>query len=97
MNQIPRRDRYAEEEDRIREIVGQHPVPSFVTGFQVRLGDIDGDPAVWIVFKTIRDAEPEGEELERQVAQRSALRNAVHSELLDALDNRYPYIRFEPV
>ncbi len=96
MNPIPRRDRYAEEVARIRKIVERHPLPNFVTGFDVRLGEFDGDPAMWIVFKTVGGGdELVGAEMDRRLDGREALRQAIQTDLLDAVDDRFPYFRFE--
>ncbi len=91
MNQIPKRDRYAEEVARIREIVARHPLPDFVTGFDVRLGEFDGDPAMWIAFKLAHDVTGPGPEL----SELQRLRQAVQADLFDNFDDRYPYFRFE--
>jgi hypothetical protein len=95
MNQIPKRDRYAEEVARIREIVGRHPLPDFVTGFDVRLGELDGDPAMWVVFKLHNMVVPEDVALAKRSRVQLALRQAVTRDLLDIVDDRYPYIHFE--
>ncbi len=95
MNQIPKRDRYAEEMARIREVVSRQALPDVVTGFDVRLGEFDGDPALWVVFKLHDAPEPEGEALERRTRALASLRQAVTRDLLDAIDDRYPYLRFE--
>ena len=43
-----RHDRIAE---RVRAVVERHALPDFITGFEVRFGEFDGDPAMWVVFK----------------------------------------------
>jgi hypothetical protein len=91
MNQIPKRDRYAEEIARIRDVVGRHPLPNFVTGFDVRLGEFDGDPAMWIAFKLAHDVPGPGPE----ITELQRLRQAVQADLFDNFDDRYPYFRFE--
>ncbi len=78
-----------------REIVSRHPLPDFVTRFEVRLGEFDGDPAMWIVFKTL-PAPPVGSStFERHVDGIGALIAAVQPDLLDAFEDRFPYFRFE--
>jgi hypothetical protein len=94
MNQIQKRDRYAEETTRIREIVSRHPLPNFVTGFDVRLGEFDGDPAMWIAFKTIENNVDDAR-LQEQMAELEVLRKAVQADLLNEIEDRYPYFRFE--
>ena len=96
MNQIPRRDRYSEEENRIREIVERHALPDFVTGFDVRLGDIEGDPAMWIVFRTDGDLKPNDPELPRWIAEIHALETAIKHDVFTSDEERFPYFRFEP-
>ena len=48
MNHVPRRNRDSDQIARIREVVSRHALPEFVTGFDVRLGEFDGDPAMWM-------------------------------------------------
>jgi hypothetical protein len=93
MNQIPKRDKYAEEIARIREIVGRHALPEFVTGFDVRLGEFDGDPAMWITFHTTEAGSDA--ELNRQVAEVATLRQKVQTDLLEAFEDRFPYFRID--
>jgi len=78
-----------------REIVGRHALPDFVTRFEVRLGEFDGDPAMWIVFKMVPGPEGWNPETERRVDGISALTKAVQPDLLNAFEDRFPYFRFE--
>ncbi len=87
--------RYDEIVRTAREIVGRHPLPDFVTGFDVLLGEFDGDPAMWIVFKTLPEPPGWNPEVERRVPLMGALTDAVEPDLLDAFEDRFPYFRFE--
>lgn len=78
-----------------REIVGRHKLPDFIVGFDVRLGDFDGDPAMWIVLKTAPGPTSWGPELDRQVKAIQTLKEAIRPDLLAAFDDRYPYFRVE--
>ena len=78
-----------------REIVGRHVLPDFVTGFDVRLGEFYGDPAMWIVFKTLPEPPGWNPEVERRVPLMGALIDAVEPDLLGAFEDRFPYFRFE--
>lgn len=86
--------RYDEIVAKAREIVSRHPLPDFVTGFDVRLGEFDGDPAMWIVFKTLPEPPGWNPEVERRVPLIGALMDAVEPDLLRAFEDRYPYFRF---
>ena len=94
MNQVSRHDRYEDEVARIREVVEQHPRPSFVTGVDVKLGEFDGDPAMWIIFsiQPKQDGTP-ADRLQRAQMLRG-LRKSVQSDLLDRFELRFPYFRF---
>ena len=94
MNQILKPDRDAEEIARIRAIVARHALPGLVTGFDVQLGEFNGDPAMWVKFHTVEEA-PGTEAFEQQIAQMSALRESVQTDLLADIDNRFPFFRFD--
>lgn len=96
MNHVPRSNRHAEEIARIREVVSRHSFPPFVDGFDVELGEFAGDPAMWIVFRTIGEDPAEGDDLQRRVEERIALKATVRDDLLDEIDDRWPYFRFTP-
>ena len=81
--------------DTARQIVGRHALPDFVTQFEVRLGEFDGDPAMWIVFKTLPEPPGWSLEFERRVDGISALKKSVQPDLLKAFEDRFPYFRFE--
>ena len=80
---------------KVRDIVGRHKLPDFVVGFDVRLGEFDGDPAMWIVLKTASGPTSWGSELEQQVEAIRLVKEAIRPELLEAFDDRYPYFRVE--
>lgn len=81
---------------RIRSIVEERALPEFVVGFDVELGEFDGDPALWIIFQT--DAESPENQAARweRAATRNRLVHDLHGPLLDGADGRYPYYRFLP-
>lgn len=78
-----------------RDVVARHPLPDFVTRFEVRLVKFDGDPAMWIVFKTVPEPPGWSPEFKRRVDGIAALTKAVHPDLLDAFEDRFPYFRVE--
>jgi len=81
--------------EKVREIVGRHALPDFITGFDVHLGEFDGDPAPWIAFKIVPGPGKLTPETERRVEHITALQDALIPELLEEFDDRYPYFRFE--
>lgn len=93
MNQIPKRDRHGEEVARIREIVGRHALPDFVTGFDVRLGEFDGNPAMWITFHTSEATSVE--EIDQQLSALSGYRQNIQTDLLDSVEDRFPFFRID--
>ncbi len=78
-----------------RDVVSRHELPDFIVGFEVRLGDFDGDPAMWIVLRTAPGPTTWGPELERQVEAIRIVKDAIRPDLLEAFDDRYPYFRVE--
>ena len=87
--------KYDEIVAKAREVISRHPLPDFVTRFEVRLGEFDGDPAMWIEFKTLPEPPGLSPEFERRVDGISALKKAVQPDLLEAFEDRFPYYRFE--
>ena len=81
--------------EKAREVVGRHALPDFVTRFEVRLGEFDGDPAMWIVFKMLPEPPIGSPAFEQQVNGISAIVAAVMPDLLEAFEDRFPYFRFE--
>lgn len=95
MNEIRRHDREAEEIARIREIVERHrPFPDFVIGFQIELGEFDGEPSMWILFQTVGERPADPTERRQRVEQLRMMKDAIHQELLAEISDRYPYYRF---
>ena len=89
-----------EDTRRVEETVRKHPLPPFVTGFDVEYGDdYSGDPALWVLFK-LRDGgvpiTPRLEEIQPQIDEMNRLVSAVRSDLLDLFPDRWPYFRFVP-
>lgn len=81
--------------EKAREVVGRHALPDFVTRFEVHLGEFDGDPAMWIVFKMLPEPPIGSPAFEQQVNGISAIVAAVMPDLLEAFEDRFPYFRFE--
>ncbi len=86
--------RYDEIVAKARDVVSRHPLPDFVTGFDVQLGEFYGDPAMWIVFKTLPEPPGWNPEVQRRVPLIGALMDAVQPDLLEAFEDRFPYFRF---
>ena len=90
----------AKDVQRIEETVRSHPLPPFVTGFDVEYGDdYSGDPALWVLFK-LKDGgvpiTPRLEEVQPQMDEMNRLVSAVRSVLFDLFPDRWPYFRFVP-
>jgi hypothetical protein len=101
MNEIRRRDRDAEQIARARQVVSGHPMPDFISGFDVRLGESDGDPALFVIYWTRDDNENWlelflSEEWERRAKEYRKLDDAVIPRLIDVLEDRYPYSLLVP-
>jgi hypothetical protein len=76
---------------RVEEAVRRHPLPPFVTGFEVGYGnDYDGDPACWITFKLV----PNDWSPEQRVEALRKLMDAVRPDLMQVLQDRWPYFHF---
>ena len=88
-------DRENDEINRIREVVSRHRLPDMVTGFDIRLGDFDGDPAMWIEFKLREDIKGRISENMPKLAALEALRKVVQDDLFGEFHERYPYFRFK--
>jgi hypothetical protein len=80
---------------KVREIVARHPLPDFILDLDVRLGDTDGDPAMWLAFQTTPDPGHWNAEVARRVVAINALQDALMPELLSAFEDRFPYFRYE--
>lgn len=80
---------------KVREIVDRHTLPDFIRGYDVRLGEFDGDPALWVVFRVTPGPDRLNAEVNRRVAAMKALHAALRPELLEAFEDRFPYFRSE--
>lgn len=92
MNEIRRPDRSTEEIARANEIVSRHPLPDFISRFEVQLGTMDGDPALYIYFyeRPVR-RESSAEEVFRRSEALGRLDAALLPELFDGFPDRLPY------
>ena len=97
MNHILTRNRVEAEVAQIRAIVDRYPFPDFITGYDVRLGEFDGDPAVWIEFDVLpREDQSEAAAVARAEAT-ARIRHQVGRYLIDEIEDRFPYFRFRAV
>lgn len=82
----------------MEDVVRKHPLPRFVTGFDVEYGDDhDGDPAMWVLFKVDEEGVPRTprlEEISPQIDAMNQLVSDVRSDLFNVLPDRWPYFRF---
>ena len=95
MTKFEHRDRLADEIALINEIVAGHSLPPFVTGYDVRLGEFDGDPALWVEFKLDADITSATPDRREKLDALERLRKGVQSDLLDAFETRFPYFRYK--
>ena len=82
-------------EKRVRAVVERHPLPDFIIGFEVRFGEFDGDPAMWIAFKRTPGPGRMTPEIDRRVEAMNALEDALLPELLEAFEDGSIYFRYE--
>ena len=82
---------------KVQEVVGRHKLPDFIVGFDVRLGDVDNDPAIWVVFRIAPGPNEWGPEAERHVTAMRSLQDTLMPELLEAFEDRFPYFRYEAI
>lgn len=82
--------------EKVREIVGRHALPDFITGFDVRLGESDSGPAFWIAFRVVAGPTFDYPDVEEQVSKIIALEKDLMPELLSSFDEHMPYFRYEP-
>ncbi len=87
--------RHDQIEKRVRAVVERHPLPDFIIGFEVRFGEFDGDPAMWIAFKRIPEPGRMTPEITRRVKAMNELENALRPELLEAFEDGSIYFRYE--
>ncbi len=83
---------------RVEEAVRRHPLPPFVTGFDVEYGDDhDGDPALWVLFKLKEGGvpiTPRIEEIRPQIDEMNRLVSDVRSDLVGIVPDHLVYARF---
>ncbi len=95
MNTVWRRPKPDEEIAKIQEIVDRHAFPPFLTGYDVRLGEFDGEPALWVEFKLADDITTATPEYKSKLSAIIELQAKIRQDLLDAFDDRYPYFRLK--
>ena len=78
---------------KVRGTVDGECLPSFLHGYDVTPGDIEGDPAVWVTFYAEPDDGRIHPQLRQQVDAIHALKGRLRRALLDVLDEHMPYIR----
>lgn len=81
--------------DRVRAVVEQHSLPDFIIGFDVRLGEFDGDPAMWVTFNMIPGPGRMTPEITRRVRAMNALEAALLPSLLEAFENGSVYFHYK--
>lgn len=87
--------RHDQIEKRVRAVVERRPLPDFIIGFEVRFGEFDGDPAMWIAFKMIPGPGRMTPEIDRRVKAMGALEDALLPGLLEAFEDGSVYFRYE--
>lgn len=80
---------------RVRAVVERQPLPDFMTGFDVRLGEFDGDPALWVIFKLIPGPDQMSPEIKRRVRAMAVLEEALLPGLLEAFEDGAVYFHYE--
>ncbi len=81
--------------DRVSAVVERHSLPDFIVGYEVRLGEFDGDPAMWIAFKRTPGPSRMTPEVDRRIKAVNALEDALLPELLAEFDDTSVYFRYE--
>lgn len=95
MNKIRRTDSQADEVERLTALVKQHPLPDFVTGFVFEFGDVQGEPAVGIVFQLAHDLPSAASDAQRWIGEANALADDIRKHIIDSGETRFPYARFD--
>ena len=94
MNEIRRIESETDEIARMRAMMERFPLPDFVVGYTIELGEFDEEPAVWVRFETTHRF-PESREQGMAIGkQLSELSTSARSYLRDNFPSRYPYFRF---
>ena len=84
--------RAANEIARAREIVSRFELPDFITGFDIELGEMEGEPALHVVYAAAPfDGPPDMEEVLRRADAYGQIDQIILTELLHAFDDRVPY------
>ncbi len=92
MNEIRRPIRDADEIARAREIVSRHELPDFIVGFDIELGVVEDQPALYVVYSAKPyDGQPEMDEVLRRADAYGQIDQIILTELLHAFDDRLPY------
>ncbi len=78
-----------------RNIVGRHPLPDFIKGFDVEFAEFDGDGAIYVIYKTDRLSQSDISAAERRVPEIIALERRVMNDLLQEFDAYFPYFRYK--
>jgi hypothetical protein len=97
MNEIRPVERDAAELARARQIVSGHDLPDFITSFDVKLGLLEGEPALFVVYhEAVNKHHPRIDEVLRRSEELSRLDAVILPELLDAFEDRIPLSMVEP-
>lgn len=92
MNEVRRPVREADEIARAREIVARHALPDFITSFDIKLGVLEDQPALYVVYSEAPyQGEPEIEEALRRADAYGQINQIILTELLHEFDDRLPY------
>lgn len=93
MNEIRRPIGEADEIAAIRAVVSRHEPPEFVDGFTVELGIYENEPAAWIVFRRMGDADLTVDELRSRAQRMTPFVAAIQDDLLRQHEHRFPFFR----
>ncbi|MDT7949904.1 MAG: hypothetical protein RQ966_00210 [Acetobacteraceae bacterium] len=100
MNDVRPPVRAAQEIARAREIVARHELPDFITGFEIELGEMEGEPALYVVYSAAPfDGAPGQDEILRRAEAYGQIDHVILTELLHAFEDRLPYskiVRADP-
>ena len=98
MNQIRREDRNAKLIQDISAVVERHGWPDFIDGFQVKLGEFEGEPAVWVIYQIKSGVPLPRATWEERADRLNELQRAVRLDLLDVDEDRLSIFHFaDPV
>ena len=94
MNEIRREDRDSKLIHDIRTVVERHGWPAYIQDVSIGLLDLNGEPTVWITYKTKPDAVLPRSGWEQRADEHIKLTRAVSRELLGVDDRWTPYYSF---